>query len=75
MANRNTKQSTTASLLAVILYDVNKYLRIKKRSEVYSTEANKLRVRIFVALEKIPKEDFALYKEKIERITKRLNKQ
>lgn len=74
MATRNTKQEA-ALILDYILVDVDKYLRIKKRSEAYSKAANKLRVSIFVALEKIPKEDFALYKEKIERITKRLNKQ
>lgn len=68
-----TKHST-AKALDEILLDVERYQRYKKKTDVYCKRSNKLRVKIFEALDKIPSDDFALYKEKIERISKRLNK-
>lgn len=73
MAAPATKHST-ARLLDVILFDVERYQRYRKKTDAYSKRANKLRVKIFEALDRIPSDDFALYREKIERISKRLNK-
>lgn len=64
----------TAKFLDKIADDVTRYLRIKEKADSYSARAEKMRVNIFVALDRINKDDFALYADKIERITKRLNK-
>lgn len=72
MADRTTRNTDTLTLLYEIEIAVEKFKKLNAKATAYTDRAKKVKNDIFARLDQIPKEDFALYSEKIKRITNRL---
>lgn len=72
MAVRITKNADTLALLYEIEKEVEKFKKLNAKATAYLDRAKEVKDDIFTRLDSISKEDFALYSEKIKRITNRL---